>query len=241
MIEETQPLTGRPPSVKNAAVEVRRGFIRKVYGILSVQLLLTVLVALPFQWVSKRWLVANQWLLWLSVVMTMVTICAMTCCQEVTRKFPTNYVLLFTFTAFEGCTVGFFCAHYTWQSVLLAAGITVLILLGLTAYAWTTQTDFTGMGVYVLAAVMTLCMFGLVLAILSMCGIHVKWMTMLYNIIGILIFVFYIIFDTQLILGEYGGHKNQFSIDDYVFAALNLYLDIIQLFLHILQLLGDRR
>lgn len=45
--------------------------------------------------------------------------------------------------------------------------------------------------------------------------------------------------DTQLIIG--GKHaKFQFSVDDYVFAALNLYLDIINLFLFILQIINNR-
>jgi len=42
-------------------------------------------------------------------------------------------------------------------------------------------------------------------------------------------------------LGEWGGHKLQFGIDEYVFAALNLYLDIINLFLHILSLFCEQR
>ena len=47
-------------------------------------------------------------------------------------------------------------------------------------------------------------------------------------------------YDTQLIVG--GAHKkHQFGVDDYVFAALNIYLDIINLFLLLLQLLQDRR
>mmetsp|Transcript_28962 Transcript_28962/g.65685 ORF Transcript_28962/g.65685 Transcript_28962/m.65685 type:complete len:242 (-) Transcript_28962:118-843(-) len=241
MIEETTPLTDSNPYVKNVSLEVRQGFIRKVYSILTVQLLVTVAVAVPFQLVERRWLQANQWIMWLSVAMTFVTICAMTCCQEVTRKYPQNYILLFVFTGFEGVMVGFLSAQYTWQSVVLAAGITVAIFLGLTVFAWVTKTDFTGMGIYLFAGLMVLCVFGLVLAILGACGVHLKWMIMLYNLIGVFIFVFYIIYDTQLILGEYGGHKLQFGIDDYVFASLNLYLDIIQLFIHILQLLGDRK
>ena len=56
---------------------------------------------------------------------------------------------------------------------------------------------------------------------------------------GAIIFSFYIIYDTQLIIG--GEHKKyQFDVDDYVFATITLYLDIINLFLYILDLL-DRR
>lgn len=40
------------------------------------------------------------------------------------------------------------------------------------------------------------------------------------------VFAFYIVYDTQLMLGSWGGHKVEFSVDDYVFAAINLYLDL---------------
>lgn len=35
--------------------------------------------------------------------------------------------------------------------------------------------------------------------------------------------------------------EHQFEVDDYVFAALNIYLDVINLFLNLLELLGERR
>lgn len=240
-MDEAQPITSQAENVKNASVEVRNGFVRKVYGILSAQLLLTVLVAVPLQMVDPKWLAKNQWLLIVSVVVTLSTMCAMVCCQKLARSFPTNYILLFVFTLFEGVMVGFFSAAFTWQSVLLAAGITVAVFLLLTIYAWNTTSDFTGAGPYLFAALACLSVFGLVLCILGFCGVNIKVAMMVYDAIGVLIFVFYIIFDTQLILGVAGGHKYEFSVDDYVFAALNLYLDIINLFIHILALLGERR
>ena len=39
-------------------------------------------------------------------------------------------------------------------------------------------------------------------------------------------------FDIYVIVG--GNHSYQFEIDDYVFATLSLYMDIIQLFLAVL-------
>ena len=65
-------------------------------------------------------------------------------------------------------------------------------------------------------------------------------MEAVYNTVGIILFSFFVIFDTQLMLGQWGGHELEFSLDEYAFAALNLYLDILNLFLNILQLLGDR-
>ena len=46
----------------------------------------------------------------------------------------------------------------------------------------------------------------------------------------------YIVYDTQLMMG--GKHKYSIDPEEYIFAALNLYLDIINLFLYILTLIG---
>jgi len=49
----------------------------------------------------------------------------------------------------------------------------------------------------------------------------------------------YLVFDTQLMLG--GKHKYALSPEEYIFAALNLYLDIINMFLYILSIVGRAR
>ena len=60
---------------------------------------------------------------------------------------------------------------------------------------------------------------------------------------GCLIFSLYIVYDTQLIIGSPDAskpHKYAFTVDDYAFAAANLYLDVINLFYMVLALSGDR-
>lgn len=58
----------------------------------------------------------------------------------------------------------------------------------------------------------------------------------LFNFVGALLFSVYLIYDTQLMMG--GDHKFSISPEEYVFAALNIYLDIIMIFLYILRLFG---
>merc|ERR1712116_63233 len=60
-----------------------------------------------------------------------------------------------------------------------------------------------------------------------------------FSIIGAIIFSLYIVFDTQMMMG--GNHKYSLDPEEYVFAALNLYLDIINLFLYILHIIGASR
>merc|ERR1719323_2911931 len=158
--------------------------------------------------------------------MTLCLVCAISCCQSVVRNYPTNYIVLFAFTSCEAVLVGIVSSAYTWQSVLLAFGATTAIFLGMTAYACLTKTDFTGCGPYLFAALLTLCAFGFVLVSLAMLGVKPE--------------AALIVYDTQLVLGQWGGHKVEFGLDDYVFAALNLYLDIINLFLRLLRLFGSR-
>lgn len=226
---------------KHVPVEIRVGFVRKVYLILCAQLVLTVAIAAPMQRLDVHWLRGHAWVMYLSCGAVFASMCVMMCCADQLRKFPGNFMFLTVFTAAMGVMVGFVSCTYTWQSVVLAAGITLLVFVTLTAYAWLTKTDFTGFGPYLFAAISAFCLFGFVLAIMGWCGIHIRWTIIFYDIVGILIFSFYIIYDTQLILGDWGGHKVQFSIDDYVFAALNLYLDIINLFILILELMGSRK
>lgn len=227
--------------VKDANREVRMGFIRKVYGLLMVQLLLTVAMAVPFQTVSVDWLNQHVWMLYSCSVLSLVLVCAMSCFQRLTRSFPTNYLLLFSFTACEGVLIGFVSAAYTVQSVLICLGITVLIFGGLTVYAWTTKRDFTGCGPYLYGVLISLILFSICMGVLRFAGLNLQHgiAEMGINILCILLFVVYIIFDTQLIIG--GGHKHEFAIDDYVFATMSLYLDVVNLFLHLLQLFGQRR
>src|SRR3954467_219733 len=58
-----------------------------------------------------------------------------------------------------------------------------------------------------------------------------RFLDLAISLVAVAIFSFYIIFDTYLIF-------NRLSPEDYIPAALNLYLDIINLFLRILSILG---
>merc|ERR1712151_619600 len=137
--------------------------------------------------------------------------------------------------------IGVVTLHYTLPSVLLAAGITAAMFFMLTAYACLTKTDFTGAGPYLICALFGLIVFGFVSFFVSLfCSSCFPWMQVIYAGIGAILFSMFIVYDTQKIVG--GSHKKfGFSVDDYAFAALNLYLDIINLFLMILSLFGNRK
>lgn len=111
----------------------------------------------------------------------------------------------------------------------------MVIALGLTLFAWQTKIDFTLMSGAIFSLVLLLFMT-LFLAMI----LRSQVLAVIYAALGTLVFSLFLVYDTQLVLG--GKHRRyQFSIDDAVFAALALYLDIINLFLFILSLVGGRR
>lgn len=73
--------------------------------------------------------------------------------------------------------------------------------------------------------------FGIIAGIM-----HDQVVNIVYASLGALLFSFYLVFDTQLMIG--GNHKLAISPEEYIFAALNLYLDVVNLFLYILALVG---
>lgn len=59
---------------------------------------------------------------------------------------------------------------------------------------------------------------------------------LIYSSLSALLFGFYMIFDIQLVLGT---GKYQYTLDDAYMAAIQIYIDIVQLFLHILRIVGQ--
>jgi hypothetical protein len=225
-----------PPKESVAAVDqqIRSGFVRKAYGILSAQLVLTTLIALPIQ-LNPEWVITHRSVAQIAMFTSIGLVVGVgCCCQEVARKYPQNYVFLLLVTVCESVIVGFISAMYTTQSVVMMMALTAGIFLGLTLYAMTTKTDFTGMGGYLSAGLM--CLF---LTSFLMIFFPSPMGQKLLAGFGASLFSGYIVYDTQMIMGD--KHKLRFGIDDYVFAALNIYLDIINLFLYLLSLFGERR
>jgi len=212
---------------------VRMGFIRKVYGILSVQLLITLGFVCTFSLSqeTRQWTARNTWLFWLAFATTIVTIIMLSCCETFRRKTPHNYIALMVFTLAESFLVGVISSMYKYQIVLTAVLITAVICLALTVFAFQTKIDFTIYNGLLFVLLIVLMLFGL---------IAMFWrdsiVQLIYASLGALLFSAYLVVDTQMIVG--GTHKVQISSEEYVFAALTLYLDVINIFLYILHIVS---
>ena len=246
--QQSQPVYQNPPEAQGYKEEVndnvdnvdydrivRKGFITKTYGILLSQLAIsTLFISLTFIDSIKQLLIFNMEtnplllvFLIVFVIVTIVVFIVFGCCRDTARKVPINYILLFSYTLCMSFYLSLLCSFYETDVVVTALILTCGATIGLTIYAATTKTDFTYCGAFLFAFVLILIIS---IPLFFWTGFYV-----FYCALGILIYSLYIIYDTQLILGEFG---NKYDVDDYCFAALNLYIDIIYLFIRILAILG---
>ncbi len=116
---------------------------------------------------------------------------------------------------------------------MMAGGLTAAITVGLTIYAFCTKTDFTTCG-----GILVVCLVALIVGGIISIFIRNKWLNLILSIAGVILFGIFLVYDTQLVVGK---NNRMYSIDDYVMAAINLYIDIIQIFLHILAILGSAK
>lgn len=107
-----------------------------------------------------------------------------------------------------------------------------MIVAVLTIYACNTEEDFTTSYGIVLVLFSCLILLGVTSFFVSS-----PFLTNLYCCVGVLLFGVYLVIDTQMILG---GKTVELKIDEYVLAAMLLYIDIIQIFLYILSILGKK-
>ena len=213
-------------------VYIRKGFIRKVYGILFGQLALSLMfisIGILFKESVMKFVIGHPVIMYITIIAVSITSLLLGTVKTLARTVPINYVLLLIFTVSESYLLMYVAAYYKTDIVFAALAITVACTLGLTIYAWTTKKDFTPCYAWMWGFSFILIVSGL----LFFCfGMKYK---IFYCGCGVLIYSIYIISDTQLILGKF---QVEYNTEDYIFVAIKIYFDIINLFLYILRTFG---
>jgi FtsH-binding integral membrane protein len=218
---------------KNTMQMMRIGFIRKVYGILGTQLSITAaLVCLALVDSVRLFIHNNIFIFYICIGLSVFIAIPLICCRSVARKVPTNYILLTVWTLCESYMVATCASFYDVKTVVIAAIMTAGVTIALSLYACTTKTDFTYCGGFLFCCSAIMLLFGILGLIFGL------WMNTFYCVLGVALYSLYLIYDTQLVMGKFG---NEYTIDDYIVAAMMIYIDIIQIFLYLLRILGSRR
>ncbi|XP_009979613.1 PREDICTED: protein lifeguard 4, partial [Tauraco erythrolophus] len=201
-------------------------FLRKVYSIFSTQVLLTTVTSAIFLYSPgvKAFVHERPFLLLISAFGSLAMIIALALCKH---KHPINLYLLFGFTLLEALAVAMTVTFYDVSVVLQAFILTTAVFLGLTAYTLQSKRDFSRFGAGLFA-----CLWILILLSLLRVFFYSDTIDLVIAAAGALLFCGFIIYDTHLLM-----HK--LSPEEYILAAVSLYLDVINLFLHLLHLLTE--
>uniref|UniRef100_A0A3P9IXL1 Zgc:110410 n=1 Tax=Oryzias latipes TaxID=8090 RepID=A0A3P9IXL1_ORYLA len=213
---------------------IRKGFIKKVYLTLMTQLLITVGIICGFIYWDKlkMWVVENNYFTYSMIAVGLVLLVIMSIFGKLRRQAPLNYLALSLFTITEGVMLGSVTVYFKAEAVMWAVGATAFVTLGITLFASQSKFDFTPAAAS---------MWTLAWSLFSLCilcaAIQSQYLYIVYAFLASLVFSLFLVFDTMLILG--GKHRRyEISPEEYVFAALTLYVDIVSLFLIILQFIN---
>ena len=146
--------------------------------------------------------------------------------------------VFYAFAALMGLSISWIFMVYTSFSIIQTFLITAIAFAGLSLYGYTTKRDLSGMGTFLMMG-----LIGLIIA--SIVNIFLKSSAMQFAIsaIGVLIFAGLTAFDTQNIKNTYlqlANSDRDFLGKAAIMGALQLYLDFLNLFMFLLQFMGNR-
>ncbi|KAI7806421.1 glutamate receptor, ionotropic, N-methyl D-aspartate-associated protein 1b (glutamate binding) [Triplophysa rosa] len=214
---------------------VRRLFIRKVFAVLSLQLLVTcaVVAVFTFEPHVKLFVQVNAWTYWVGYLVFLVPYFILVCCSQFRRKHPWNLIALTVLTLAMSYMTGVISSFYDTDIVIMAVGITGLVCCTVMVFSLQTRFDFTSCYGVLCVCTTVFFFFGILCIFL-----YSRIMDLIYSALGALLFTCFLAVDTQLLLGN---KKVSLNPEEYIFATLSLYLDIIYIFLYILRIAGRVR
>ena len=227
-------------AVRTAEIdEGLRAHMNKVYGTMSVGLLLTFAAA---------WAVGNNAAMMQSlftgftryIVMFAPLIMVFAFGAMINKLSASGAQLFFyAFSAVMGISISYIFAMYTGVSVAQTFLVTSIAFAGLSLYGYTTKKDISAWGSFLIMGVIGLIVASIVNIWLQSSALHFA-----VSAVGVLIFAGLTAYDTQKIKNDYVAHAahgdSEWLGKAAIMGALNLYLDFINMFMFLLSFLGNR-
>ena len=230
------------------SVEIDAGLkahMNKVYGTMSVGLLVTAGVA---------WAVGSSDALlsifrdpvtlspnilgWIAMFLPLIMVFAFG--AMINRLSAAGAQLFFyVFAAAMGLSISWIFAAFTGISIAQTFLVTSISFAGLSLWGYTTKKDISAWGSFLIMGVIGLIVASIVNMFLGSPAIHFA-----ISVLGVLIFAGLTAYDTQKIKTDYIQHAQSMDSEwlgkSAIMGALNLYLDFINLFMFLLQFMGNR-
>jgi FtsH-binding integral membrane protein len=210
----------------------QRAFIRKVYAVLTAQLLVTAgFSAFCMKYGPVRnYLIQFMWPFYTCLFSSLFVIILLFLFR---KKKPLNALLLGLWTLAQATMVGIVTASYAsagaGDCVVQAASYTFVVFAAITLFTFQSKIDFSFLGAGLFACTMIFLVWGIVISIIGYQSIY------LYSLFGAILFCGWLIYDTYNVI-------NRLDLEDeWILGVISLYLDVLNIFLYILQLVSSQR
>ncbi|MCA0910818.1 Bax inhibitor-1/YccA family protein [Qipengyuania gaetbuli] len=149
----------------------------------------------------------------------------------------TLQAMFWSFAVIFGLSMSTIFETYTGESIASAFFASAAAFAGLSLFGYTTQKNLSGWGSF-----LTMGLIGIIVAmLLNQFVFQSGAMALVINILGVLIFAAFTAYDTQRLKNEYSYVRGtEYAGKAVVMGAFSLYLDFINLFMFLLQFLGNR-
>ena len=148
-------------------------------------------------------------------------------------------LFFYAFASIMGISISWIFMAFTGVSVAQTFLITAISFAGLSLYGYTTKKNLSGLGTFLMMGLIGIVVAMIVNIFLASAALH-----FVISVLGVLIFAGLTAYDTQSIKNEYIEHAQHMDQDwlgkSAIMGALRLYLDFINLFMFLLQFLGNR-
>jgi FtsH-binding integral membrane protein len=218
------------PTVQVRSGAERATLVRRTYGLVFLSVIVTILGTAfamtqpPLMEAVIRHPFITFFCMFIPLIMA----------QRAARDFPKNLIFTFLFTFVEGIFLAPFLglAEARSPGVVGQAALLTLAAFGvLSLYAVFSKRDFSAWGSFFVVGLVVLFIAMLInMFVASAAG--ALWIAA----VGVMIFSGLLVFDTWRIV-----RSGQYGQDDYVLAAVSIYLDLLNMFIFIVSLLGGSR
>jgi FtsH-binding integral membrane protein len=151
----------------------------------------------------------------------------------------TAQLVFYAYAALMGLSLSSIFLVYTDTSIAQTFLVTAVAFAGLSLYGYTTKRDLSGFGTFLMMG-----LIGILVASIVNIFLASSALAFAISVIGVLIFAGLTAFDTQSIKNEYIQHAQMGDSEwlgkSAIMGALRLYLDFINMFMFLLQFLGNR-
>ena len=220
--------------------EARRVSVTKVYGEMTIGILVTAVVAVLGQITGAYYsfLMATGMVGLIGLCVVQIALAVVLGMRVTKMKSATARVMFYVYAALMGFTLSSIFMVYDLGSIGVALGVTAAFFFALTMFGMTTKFNMLKAGPILMIGLIVLIISQIVLAFVQVDG-----MTKIVCAIGLILFAGMTIYDaqsTRALLTEYEAQGPEMVKKISILCALNLYLDFVNMFLYILQLLGNR-